>query len=177
MYIQLDNPELGRVSIDFRAITGRSGCRRLETLPVRLMDTFRDYYQFRISVFPLSKYFSIGKNGQPLTSPSICDMYSELSACAGRDERTPMLEFGLQTTAWRAPDIPNCRKYPNIKYFGDGYGRIERGISNVPLTLYHRTTHVWKAWVNSGCRPLIGLFIRLERTFDAYWTTTRSLVL
>jgi hypothetical protein len=81
--IQIGNPSVGRVSIDFRAIKGRSGCRRLETLPVRLMETFRDYYQFRMSVFPLSKYFFIGKNGEPLTSPSICEMYSELSACAG----------------------------------------------------------------------------------------------
>lgn len=42
-------------------------------------------------------------------------------------------------------DIPNCRKYPNFKYLGDGYGGLEWRVSDVQLTLYQRTTHVWKA--------------------------------
>ena len=83
MDIQLDNPEVGRVSIDLRAVKGKSGCRRLETLPASLKHTFDAYYVFRLSVFPDSPDFFVNMNGKPLTSPLICEMFSQLSVCAG----------------------------------------------------------------------------------------------
>jgi hypothetical protein len=83
MDIQLGNPEVGRVSIFLRAVKGKSGCRRLETLPASLMHSFDDYYRFRLSVFPDSPHFFISKSGKPMTSPLICEMFSQLSVCAG----------------------------------------------------------------------------------------------